>query len=269
MRVKYLLSSLVVCFVVFLSLPFAQAEAEQRIETPRFILYVGDGSHSGTGENLSSTQIANQVLKTLASTNDELSRIFNFMPERKVVLRFLSPTAFQKHTGAPSWTSAMYFHNEISLQIEPYSVDIEDLRTAARHEYVHAFLAAMTKNHIPAWLDEGLAQIIEGEPNPILAPALRNWIYERDAIPLNMLHDGFTTLHDQNVPVAYAQSLFVTRTLINQHGMKSIVKYLRALRNGDNEEKAFSLAFSLPQDEFEEELTIQIDRWAKSGEKNF
>ena len=50
--------------------------------------------------------------------------------------------------------------------------------------------------------------------------------------------------------------------------MKNIGKYLKMVADGTTQRVAFQRAFDIPQEEYEEELTIQIARWAKSGAKN-
>ena len=211
--------------------------------------------------------VATASLEILNDTYDELSRIFNYEPTNKVVLRFLSPEEFKEQTGAPPWTSAMFYRGEISIPIKPGErINKSDLRRALRHEFVHAVIAELSGYRCPAWLDEGLAQLIEGEPNPLLGPALRRWIKDNEAMPMDWLHNGFTTLDSSLVPTAYAESLFATRSLVNTLGMGSLVKYLRQLRENTEERVAFEKAFGRTKAQFEGQLTKQIQRWSASGQ---
>src|SRR5690606_26447433 len=113
----------------------------------------------------------------------------------KVVLRFLPPEEFRRQTGAPEWTSAMYFRDEITIPLTKSTAwERDELDRALRHEYVHAVIAELSEYRCPAWLDEGVAQLLEGQVNPLLGPALRRWIALNPAIPLDWLQNGFTTL---------------------------------------------------------------------------
>jgi len=118
------------------------------------------------------------------------------------------------------------------------------------------------------WLDEGVAQILEGPANPLLGPALREWISENKSIPLSDLENGFTTLDDGMVPVAYAESLFVTRSLIRKKGFSSIVDYLKNLKAGMDSKRAFRVAFGTSLATFESKLTKRIKIWADSGRED-
>lgn len=256
-------------------LPSCIAES-QKVETARFILLASENSHTGQ-RNVNKSKkfdgiarlkyIISQVLETSTKTHEELTRIFRYSPTRKIILKILSLQEFKKETQAPAWTSAMYLNGEIFVPINQSTLDLEELKTAVRHECVHAFTDSITNSKIPAWIDEGLAQIIEGPPNPLLGHALRKWISNNDAMPLDKLMNGFTALNHVHVPVAYAQSMFTTRTLINRYGMQAINNYLNLIKTTEPH-AAFTSAFGLTQDDFEEELNIQIFRWAKSESKN-
>lgn len=246
-----------------------RAESYTTFDTPRFILHIGRPAEKRTGEEIEIRTIASNSITVLNETFEELSRIFQAQPQKKVVLRFLSPKEFRKQTGAPSWTSAMYFRDEITIPLtKKTGMDSEELRRALRHEYVHAFIAELSDYRCPAWLDEGVAQLLEGQPNPLLGPALRDWIRSNPALPLDWLRNGFTTLDAEFVPAAYAQSLFATRKLVQELGLSAVTKYLALLHAKVPEEEAFRQAFGRTKAEFERELTPQIRRWARSNRKH-
>lgn len=244
----------------------AADQAYETLSTPRFTLYIEKEKTAGATEPRVQS-LASESIEILNKNFEELSRIFSTQPAKRVVLRFLSPDEFHRQTGAPSWTSAMFYRGEITVPVAG-KTNRNQLSRALRHEYVHAVVAELSGNKCPAWLDEGLAQLIEGKPNPVLGPALRKWIENDTAMPLSWLESGFTTLDDSLVPAAYAQSLFATRTLVNSHGFDSIRRYLQALQGGESTESAFRTAFGKSQTEFETQLAQQLVRWASSSSRN-
>jgi hypothetical protein len=237
------------------------------VKTARFTLHI-DRSAPLERQAYTAEEISTEALEVLNRTHGELSGIFNFVPQQQVVLRFLSPKEFQRQTGAPSWTSAMYYKNEITIPLNASGVDPVELERALRHEYVHAVVAEISEFRSPAWLDEGVAQIIEGEINPLLGPALRKWLIHNDPIPLDWLHGGFTTLDADIVPAAYAQSLFASRILIREFGYEKVVTYLKLLSKQVPEHKAFEQAFSLNKRIFEARLKRQLLAWVHSDQKH-
>jgi Peptidase MA superfamily len=242
---------------------------KQQASKARFLLYFGDKpthSNHGSKNNLINT-LSVSALQTLNESYDELSRIFKSSPEKQVILRFLPARSFHEKTNSPEWTSAMYIGGEISIPIPENEVlNQDDLRRAIRHEYVHAVISELSHEKCPAWFDEGIAQLIEGEPNPILGPALRAWISNNNAISLTNLKAGFTLLNSTVVPAAYGQSLFAVRKLVNEFGMSAVKNYLTELGKGEAEHVAFLSAFKINQKDFETQLTADIKQWAKSDQ---
>lgn len=259
---------LAIYLLFYLALPLAAQETPnyKKLSTARFTLYIEQNGIAQVYEQISEEELSKVALNLLDDIYEEISRIIKVAPQEKVVLRFLSPEEFRKQTGAPSWTNAMFFRGEIIMPFsKEQSLDIAELREAIRHEYTHALLAEASSYRIPAWLDEGIAQMIEGKQNPVLAPALRTLSKKEHLINFKNLQDGFVNLNDEIVPAAYAQSLFAAKSIVNRYGFKKIANYLAQLKLGASQDKAFSLAFGQTQSLFEKQLTKQVKRWAGSS----
>jgi len=260
---KRLMTILYVAFsvVVIASVPNV-ALAETDANTPRATLLIPSDDSSGQSLQLKN-ELLSSALTAINQTHEQLVRLFGQTPAAKAVIQLLAPEEFAKRTNAPSWTSAMYFRGSI---IVPLKKDTQqrDLARTLKHEYVHYFVAEVSANRCPAWLDEGIAQVIEGNPNPTIGPALRTWLAGNKAMPLDWLEEGFVTLNPEIVPTAYGQSMFATKTLIRTNGFSAIRKYLDSLYRGENEANAFSSAFSRSKPDFEKQLDLQLGLWAKS-----
>lgn len=246
-----------------------EASAERQIrpalDTPRFTLYIELNDRHSKSAPTSIADLAAEALRLLNTQYEDLSRLFAANPQRKVVLRFLSPKEFHQRTGTPSWTSAMFYHGEISIPVDPrVPLNMAQLARAIRHEYTHAVVADISLSRCPAWLDEGLAQLIEGRPNPILGPALRKWLKQDEMIPLSWLEGGFMTFEDELVAPAYAQSLFATRLLAESYGFPQIKDYLVLLGRDFSANEAFLRAFGISLYRFERVLALELDKWAES-----
>jgi hypothetical protein len=256
-------------FLSLVSNPTSADEVYTTFNTPRFILLIDRTQDTKGNQEIQLANLAQSSISILDNTYDELSRVFRTEPTKRVVLRFLSPEQFRIQTGAPSWTSAMYFRDEISIPLTNQTgLRLDELKRALRHEYVHAVVAELSHYRAPAWLDEGVAQLIEGPPNPLLGPALRDWARANAAIPIDWLQNGFTTLDSSIVPAAYAESLFAVRKIVHTSGFSGITKYLQLLGQGVPEKQAFTRAFDLETATFERQLTVEMRRWAQSGQIN-
>ena len=248
---------------------FGQQRSFSTVSTPRFTLNFTSKTKGLANQQNNSDNLAQESLNVLNNTYEQLSNLLNKSPKRKVILNFVTPTQFTKITGAPSWTSAMYFRNEITIPLSKEARNgKDDLKRALKHEYIHAIIAELSDYGCPAWLDEGIAQLLEGPANPLLGPALRDWIKQNPAMPLNWLQDGFITLDPKLVPAAYAHSLFFSKKIIEKNGYKAISNYLDYLKNKKNPKTAFSMAFNKSELAFEKEMTQEIRKWSRTGKAN-
>lgn len=211
---------------------------------------------------------ANNVVTVLNSTHEEFTEIFNEIPAFSTSIRLMDEDEFFKLTGAPKWTNAMFFKGQIVIPLSATQpVDAENLARSIKHEYTHAILSALSSGQLPGWIDEGLAQWFEGEENPGLREALRSWLKTNEPVPLALLQGGFTKLRADMVPAAYAQSLLATRALVDRNGMDAVAKYFFMLREGVDKESAFTTAFSMTTEEFENHLSRALKVWAAKLEK--
>ena len=269
---KKITVAVLLAFAVSMGLPFLSfaENSSETIQTPRFILHIGNEQQAPQKFYFdNTTEFATTALSTLESLADELNRVFDYKPQQQVVLRFLTPKEFSDQTGAPLWTSAMFFRGEIIIPLSETNFnDRSELARALRHEYVHALIADMSSYSSPAWLDEGLAQLIEGAPHPAIGPAFRNWLSENETMPLEWLESGFMRLDPNLVPAAYGESLFIARHLINTYGMKRVVAFLKELGKGTPSETAFYSAFSKDYYRFDRDLNELALRWSNSNTRN-
>lgn len=204
------------------------------------------------------------LLDTLQEQHSYFDQLFGTIPPFTITLLLMSELEFFKTTGAPLWTTALYYRGRIIIPLSNQSVSKKDnLTRSIKHEYTHAIVHALSNGRCPGWIDEGLAQWAEGTEHPALAPALIRWLHTREPIPLAMLQNGFTRLNSEVVAAAYAQSYFAFRLIIAEKGFIALGDYLRALATGEPLEQAFKLAFNMDLNSFEKLLFHRLKRWQK------
>lgn len=256
---------IVLSSAIALSSSWAQDQRgrDRQIQTPRFTLVLESQNKDLNHNSKSFPSIASIALELLEKQAAEINRVFSIVPKSRITLRLIKQSDYAFATGAPQWTSAMFYNGEISIPYKSQEmIDISDLEKSIRHEYVHAVVAELSNYGAPAWIDEGLAQYIEGQQNRRVSPALRNWARSKEIFSLASLHDGFLDLTPELAAVAYGESLFAAKTLINRFGVSAIRKYLMMLSQGRQDKKAFHHAFGISKNTFEKELSAQIKLWA-------
>ncbi len=208
------------------------------------------------------SEIVADLSAELTKSHQQLTTLFGSIPPFSSSVRLLDEPSFYELTGAPKWTNAMFIHGEIIIPLsanEP--LDLDNLHRSVRHEYSHAVLSALSGGLIPGWLDEGLAQWLEGEENPALKNSLRAYLTKSDPVPLALLQGGFTKLTPRMVPAAYAQSLLAAQALLKAYGVEKIGDYLRLLGDPIANESAFTTTFGLTESDFEARLNKTLQLW--------
>ncbi|MFO0415728.1 MAG: peptidase MA family metallohydrolase [Pseudomonadota bacterium] len=210
------------------------------------------------------SDVSEEISLEVVRTHQHLTKLFGAIPPFRSSVRLLDERAFYELTGAPGWTNAMFFRGEIIIPLSPSQpVDLENIRRSVKHEYSHAVLSALSGGQIPGWLDEGLAQWIEGDENPALRATLKSYLKRAQPVPLALLQGGFTKLSPQMVPAAYAQSLLAVQALIKAYGITKFSEYLSALRGEEDKDLAFENTFGINLGEFEQRLSNTLIRWAR------
>ncbi len=101
----------------------------------------------------------------------------------------------------------------------------QELARVMAHEFTHVVTLNLTDARIPHWLDEGLAQLMEGrvsKPAPWLEPDALNAAFETD----RRTDEGLA--HSSE---AYAQAVALVRHLHKSGGDANLAKLLRAFTN--------------------------------------
>ncbi len=207
--------------------------------------------------------IAEDISAQLTQTHRQLTALFGTIPPFRSSVRLMDEPSFYELTGAPAWTNAMFFRGEIIIPLSTSKpIDLENLQRSVKHEYSHAVFSALSGGMIPGWIDEGLAQWIEGDENPALRNSLKHYLKRASPVPLALLQGGFTKLESQMVPAAYAQSLLAVQAMIKAYGLEKMGLYLGLLRQDVDKEAAFHTAFGITERDFEYRLRTTLTTWA-------
>ena len=187
--------------------------------------------------NQSSDAFRDQLLSTLESEYQDLSRTFGNEPHSSIRVVLYTREAFFDVTRAPTWMGGL---NDGQLRIPLRGMDsvTPQLARVLKHELTHSFIGEITAHRCPAWLNEGIAQMLEprllGGRTAQLAQLFQA---ERD-LPLNMLEGGFSSLSTEEAALAYDESLLAADYLVEHYGMPDIVRVLQRIGAGDSSESS-------------------------------
>lgn len=207
----------------------AQEEAEYHEgETPHFRLkYNGDAA----------PELAEQVLKTLESQFEEISSALNYLPPEPIGVILYTNQTFTDITRAPSWVGALN-DGRIRVPVEGLSSVTGELARVLKHELTHSFISQKTGGRCPVWLQEGIAQYMEGKRSRVNAGALSAAFEQHMEISLASYETSWMNLPRDAASNAYAWSLAVVEAIVTVNGVDDLERILDRIAAGSATEDA-------------------------------
>lgn len=206
-----------------------EAEGEFReSETHHFILrYQGNAA----------PQLATDVLRTLEEHFRTLQTELRFAPGEPIAVVLYTQQTFRDVTRAPSWAGAAN-DGRIRVPVQGLTSVSDQLSHVLMHELTHSFVRQKTQGRCPQWLDEGLAQWMEGRRSESTALPLIAAYEQGMHPPVKQLEGSWEGFSGQSASFAYAWSLASVETIIANSGMWGIERLLGELAAGSAVESA-------------------------------
>lgn len=138
------------------------------------------------------------------------------------------------------------------------------------HEFCHVVTLQLTKNKMPRWLSEGISVYEERQANPAwgqhLTPVYRELILKdgpEGMTPIRSMSAAFLAPPTpERLQFAYYQASLVVEFLIEKHGLEKLRAVLRALRDGDDINRALAKHIA-PLDEIETKFVAYARDFAR------
>ena len=179
-------------------------------------------------------ELGKSALATLEDAYVDLGSRFQLWPRQKTEVILYGNRDFKSLTNAPDWSGGLY-DGKIRIPVGGLTGMNENLRRILYHEYAHVLIRALARNHVPLWLNEGLAQWAAGETTIHLEARLAQG---EKIIPFSRFEKSFAGLSPAEVSLAYRQSLSLTNFLIEHFGEAQIIELLKDLGEGVPFDKA-------------------------------
>ena len=236
----------------------ARAQREGSVEnnyserdTGHFILRY-EGEHS-------SQTLRDQILATLESAYQDLSREFGSEPRASIEVVLYTNQDYFDVTRAPSWTGALN-DGKIRIPLRGMNNVNSDLARVLRHELTHSFVNQATQGRCPQWLNEGIAQMLEPRSLGSLGAPLAQLFKAEREVPLNGLESGFNSFSTSQAVLAYAESLATVTYIRDQYGMSDVIRILERLNQGESIEAALRSTIHCDYRELQEETGAALAR---------
>ncbi len=151
-----------------------------------------------------------------------------FPAQRAQVILYPRP-AFEQVSDQPQWAGGMY-DGKIRLPVPLELENAERLTGAIFHEYTHHLIFLLTDGTCPTWLNEGLAQVMEGLSLKKARDVLTNREGGNHLAPLMKLDGPFSRCHSRELAERmYSQALLTVSWIIEEKGYPAIQAILANL----------------------------------------
>lgn len=183
-------------------------------------------------DHRNASRIARDLLDLFDDARKEvLGTLLNRGAEKTSVVVY-GPEDFRAIMGGREWTGGLY-DGKIRVPFPREGDGDERFRTLATHEYVHAVIYEWTSDKCPAWLNEGLAQLLAGEWTGDREAEARRIAREEGLLPLASLERSFLDLDGGAVDAAYVESYVVVRHLLHSYTARHLHRLLDRIASGE------------------------------------
>ncbi|HEX4605455.1 MAG TPA: peptidase MA family metallohydrolase [Candidatus Angelobacter sp.] len=199
-----------------------------------------------------------QMLEILESDYHDLSNDLGATP-RNIYVSLYTDEAFFDVTHAAAWTAALN-DGKIRIPISGVKAVTPEMAQVLRHELTHSFVAQITHNHAPGWLNEGIAELEQGMTTNAIGPRLAALYASGRQVPLNQLEGGFQGYSSAEASVAYAESLAAAEYIRATYGLSDLARLLQRLGEGQSVESALRSTIHAGYAELETEMTNYLKK---------
>jgi hypothetical protein len=197
--------------------------------------------------------LATRATQVLGAAFWNIGKTLGAYPSAPINVILYTKRQFHDITGAPEWAGGG-FDGQIRVPVAGAAQNLAELDRVLTHELAHAMLHQLATSNVPAWLHEGLAMRFDGHDT---IRSERRLAALRLFVPLSILQAGFGRLNDAQATVAYEESAFATRALIDRIGAANLPILLQDLGSGQRVDDAVA-RFGFTFHEFEADLARRV-----------
>jgi tetratricopeptide (TPR) repeat protein len=181
--------------------------------------------------------LAREVLHTLEGHYQQIESELNFSPPDPIGVVLYTQEGFADITRAPGWVGALN-DGRIRVPVQGLTGVDSELSRVLRHELTHSFIQQKTHGRAPTWIQEGVAQWMEGKRSDESAAVLVQVYDAGQAAPLAQLEGSWMRLPGPMASYAYAWALANIEYIVQTQGMGDIERILDRLAAGTATEQA-------------------------------
>ncbi len=181
--------------------------------------------------------LAREVLHTLETHYVTIESELNYTPPEQIGVVLYTQQAFSDITRAPGWVGALN-DGRIRVPVQGLTGVDSELSRVLKHELTHSFIQQKTRGRAPTWIQEGVAQWMEGKKSDENAAVLLQIYDGGQAAPLGRLEGSWMGLPGDVAQYAYAWALANVEYIVETQGMGDVERILDRIAAGGTTEDA-------------------------------
>jgi tetratricopeptide (TPR) repeat protein len=217
---------------------------QARLDRARRLLKAEEGFHRSDASHFSlkfdgqeaSPELAQEILSCLEESWSDLAVRFAHYPEAVIQVTLYSNRVFYDATEAPSWAGGV-FDGQMRIPIRGLTHLTPRARQVLVHELTHSFIADKAHDNAPDWIQEGMAQIMEGRGRPADRAALARECGGQEAVACGK-------------EFSYPKSLSQMEFFVDAWSTSHVNDLLDQLARGADIDTALRAAIGLSHEEF-------------------
>jgi hypothetical protein len=181
--------------------------------------------------------LARDVLRSLEKHFGEVESELSYTPPESIGVILYTQQVFADITSAPNWVGALN-DGRLRVPVQGLTEVTPDLSRVLKHELTHSFVQQKTLGRAPTWIQEGLAQYLEGKRSASSAASLLAMYQSDAALGSKHFAGDWMKLSNADASVAYAWALANVEFIVHSGGMNDMDRILDRLAAGDAPEAA-------------------------------
>jgi Peptidase MA superfamily len=209
--------------------------------------------------------LARAIVDTLEDHFATIRDTLNFTPAEPIGVILYTNQEFADSTRAPGWVGAIN-DGRIRVPVQGVTVVNNQLSGMLKHELTHSFLQQKTHGRCPTWLNEGIAQWMEGTRSSRYA---RTLAAEFDAGHISALRDlesSWMNLSSSGAGLAYAWAEAVVEKIVEAGGPSDLNRLIDAISDSTSAEAAVRSALHMDYSVLAQETAEYLRRESSSFE---
>ena len=182
-------------------------------------------------------ELAHDILRSLEDDFRDLESKLDYTPPEQIAVILYTQQTFADITRAPGWAGALY-DGRLRVPVQGLTHVTPELARVLKHELTHCFVGQKSRSRAPTWLQEGLAQWMEGRRSASIAGALVETANQGQAPPLGSMEGSWMNLSAGSADLAYGWSLAVVESIIDAGGMTDVTRLLDHIATSPSAEAA-------------------------------